>query len=186
MTLSEVFAVTGMPGLYQMTGKRNEGLILKSLETGQSTFVSARTHAFTALDGITIYNSGDGAELRQILADMKAKEDSLKVPDLKTADADIKAYVKAIVPDYDEARVYVSDMKKLLKWYHLLNSKGLIEELTTAKAETAADGEEKLADVKHEESKHKKHSAVSDKGAGKASTKPAPGAKKITAPRKAQ
>ena len=186
MTLSEVFAVTGMPGLFQMTGKRSEGLILKSLETGQTTFMSSRTHAFTALDGITIYNSGDGAELRQIFTDMKTKEGSLKVPESKATDADIKTYVKAIIPDYDEARVYVSHMKKLLNWYHLLNNKGLIEELTAAPAETSTEGEDKASEVKHEDVKHKKHSAVADKGAGKASTKPAPGAKKITAPRKAQ
>jgi hypothetical protein len=37
------------------------------------------------------------------------------------ADAsELKAFIKSVLPDYDENRVYVSDIKKLVKWYSVL------------------------------------------------------------------
>jgi len=34
--------------------------------------------------------------------------------------AELKSFLKSILPEYDEARVYVSDIKKLVKWYSIL------------------------------------------------------------------
>jgi hypothetical protein len=31
-----------------------------------------------------------------------------------------------VVPDYDQSRVYPSDIKKILNWYNILQSKGLV------------------------------------------------------------
>ena len=31
-----------------------------------------------------------------------------------------------ILPEYDEDRVYVSDMKKVIQWYNLLHRKGIV------------------------------------------------------------
>jgi hypothetical protein len=35
------------------------------------------------------------------------------------------AYFKEVLPDYDEERVYPSDIKKI-NWYNMLESKGLV------------------------------------------------------------
>ena len=99
--------------------------------------------------------------------------------------------MEAILPNYDKEKVYVSDMKKLAKWYSLLDGKNLLEELLAEKAE--GEGEEgaeegkKTKTIKEDKPKKESKPKVSkaDK-ATKASSKPAPGAKKITAPRKAQ
>jgi hypothetical protein len=31
-----------------------------------------------------------------------------------------------VLPDYDEERVYPSDIKKIVNWYNMLESKGLV------------------------------------------------------------
>ncbi|HRN95387.1 MAG TPA: hypothetical protein PL084_11750, partial [Chitinophagales bacterium] len=99
--------------------------------------------------------------------------------------------VEKVIPDYDKEKVYVSDMKKLLKWYDILNGQKLVEELI--KEEGTIEAIEKIAEAKAEEKQAKKTAAKPKKEAKpkvekttKASTKPAPGAKKVTAPRKAQ
>jgi hypothetical protein len=190
MELSEIAAITGMPGLYKITARRNDGLIVNSLVDGKSQFVPARTHLFTTLDSITMYTTDEPVELRTVLASIKEKEKSNPVPDGKD-DAKTKAWMEAILPNYDKEKVYVSDMKKLAKWYSLLDGKNLLEELLAEKAE--GEGEEGAEEGKKtkaiKEDKPKKESkpkvSKADK-ATKASSKPAPGAKKITAPRKAQ
>ena len=34
---------------------------------------------------------------------------------------ELKAFMKAVVSDFDEDRVYVSDIKKLIKWYGVIS-----------------------------------------------------------------
>lgn len=187
MTLAEIVAITGLPGLYKVVGKRNDGLVVTSLVDDKTTFVSGRKHLFTTLDNVTMYTTGDGVTLKTVLAEMKKQE--ANNPPVAKDDAAVKAYVEKVIPDYDKEKVYVSDMKKLLKWYEILNSRKLVEELIKEEVAETTEKEE----AKTEEKQAKKAAAKPKKEAKpkvekttKASTKPAPGAKKVTAPRKAQ
>ncbi|MNG05409.1 hypothetical protein D3C84_885990 [compost metagenome] len=49
------------------------------------------------------------------------------------------AYFKEILPEYDEERVYPSDIKKVLNWYNTLEAKGLVTDLAPAPVETAEE-----------------------------------------------
>lgn len=188
MTLAEIVAITGLPGLYKVVGKRNDGLVVTSLVDNKTTFVSGRTHLFTTLDNVTIYTTGDGISLKAVLTEMKKQE--TENPPVAKDDAAVKAYVEKVIPDYDKEKVYVSDMKKLLKWYDILNGKKLVEELIKDE-EVAAIAEKEEAKTEEKQAKKavakpKKDAKPKVEKATKASTKPAPGAKKVTAPRKAQ
>ncbi|MCW5907788.1 MAG: DUF5606 domain-containing protein [Chitinophagales bacterium] len=193
MELGEIAAITGMPGLYKITARRNDGLIVTSLIDGKTQFVSGRTHMFTTLDSITMYTTDEPAELKTVLASIKEKEKNSPVPDGKD-DAAIKAWMETVLPTYDKEKVYVSDMKKLAKWYSLLNSKNLIEELLADKPEekeaeeVTEDTAKKVKTAKDDKPKKESKPKVTkaDKASSKANTKPAPAAKKVTAPRKAQ
>lgn len=195
MELGEIAAITGMPGLYKITARRNDGLIVTSLVDGKTQFVSGRTHLFTTLDSITMYTTGDPVELKSVLASIKEKEKDMPVPDGKN-DAAIKAWMETVLPTYDKEKVYVSDMKKLAKWYNLLNSKNLIEELLADRSTeqikeeetTTEDAAPKTKAAKDDKPKKESKPKITkaDKTSSKASTKPAPAAKKVTAPRKAQ
>lgn len=187
MELSEIVSITGMPGLYKASGKRSDGLIATSLTDGVTKFVSGRQHLFSTLDNITVYTQEDTRELRLILAEIKKQEKKNPVPDTKD-DAKVKAFFEIIVPDYDREKVYVSDMKKLIKWYQILDAKGLIEELTSEKKAEEGATEEKAEKVEVKEAKPKKESKPkADKSVTKAKpmAKPSGAVKKITTPRKA-
>lgn len=194
MELSDIVSITGMPGLFKISARRNDGLIVQSLADQKSQFVSGRNKMFTTLDSITLYTNGEPASLKDVLASIKNNEAKTAVPDGKD-DAKVKAWMEVVLPDYDREKVYVSDMKKLAKWYSLLNGNNLIEELTAEKAASeneAAEGEEgedkkakaKKDDKPKKEAKPKTTGKV-DKASSKGSTKPAPAAKKVTTPRKA-
>jgi len=194
MTLAEIVAITGLPGLYKVSGKRNDGLVVTSLVDDKTTFVSGRKHLFTTLDNVTMYTTGDGITLKAVLTEMK-KQEAGNPPAAKD-DAAIKAYIEKIIPDYDKEKVYVSDMKKLLKWYEILNAKNLVEELIKEEAETvAATTEEATAEEKPAKKSAAKDAVAKPKKEAKpkvekttkaVAPKPAPAAKKVSAPRKAQ
>ena len=192
MTLAELVAITGMPGLFKVTGKRNDGLIVTSLTDNKTTFVSGRTHMFSTLDNITMFTTGDGVTLKEVLASIKKHEAENPTSSVKD-DASLKAFVAKVIPDYDREKVYVSDMKKLVKWYDLLNGKNLIEELIAdeeaAKTEDTATEEapakkESKKEGKVDSAKPKKDTKPKVEGKVKAAPKAAP-VKKITTPRKA-
>src|ERR1043165_9607307 len=170
MDLSEVVAIPGMPGLFKISARRNDGLIVTSLLDDKTQFVSGRNNLFSTLDNITIYTTEDPITLKEVLASIK--KSGTAVPDAKD-DAGLKKWMETVLPTYDKEKVHTSDMKKLAKWYGILDGKGSIEELTAEKAaEESAETEEKK-EVKH----------TKDAGA-KATSKPAP-VRKITTPRKA-
>src|SRR5947207_2697050 len=125
MDLSEIVAIPGMPGLFKIAGRRNDGLIVTSLLDDKSQFVSGRNNLFTTLDNITIYTTEDTIALKEVLANIK--KDGTAVPDAKN-DAALKTWMEKVLPAYDKEKVHVSDMKKLAKWYSILESKNLIEE----------------------------------------------------------
>ncbi len=178
MDLSEIVAIPGMPGLFKISGRRNDGLIVTSLVDDKTQFVSGRNNLFTTLDNITIYTNEDTVALKEVLASIKKSKAAL--PDAKK-DADLKAWMGKILPEYDKEKVHVSDMKKLAKWYSILNDKNLIEELTAEKAEGEGETEAKkdLPPVKES-----KHIATKADQTSKSTSKPAP-VRKITTPRKA-
>ena len=179
MDLSEIVAIPGMPGLFKIAGRRNDGLIVTSLADDKTQFVSGRTNLFTTLDNITIYTNEDPIVLKEVLASIK--KTGAAAPDGKD-DKALKTWMGKVLPAYDKEKVHVSDMKKLAKWYNILDGKNLIEELTAEKtAEEAAENTEAKKDLPKKESKH--IATKADQGSN-ATSKPAP-VRKITTPRKA-
>ncbi|MFM7018282.1 MAG: hypothetical protein ACKOWY_05715, partial [Flavobacterium sp.] len=85
----------------------------------------------------------------------------------KEDNAKLLEYFKQIVPDYDEDRVYPSDIKKVLNWYNMLQAKGLVskEEPKIENAESVKEQVVKeVAKAKEEktEAKAKKKPAKKD------------------------
>lgn len=192
MQLAEIVAITGLPGIYQVKGKRSDGLIVTSLTDGKTQFVSGRVHMFSTLDNITMYTTDEPRSLKDILAEIKKQETENPPVDANAKEDVIKAYIEKIIPDYDKTRVHFSDMKKLIRWYKILNDKGLIEELV-AEPETPVAVAEETQETTGEEvkktakkaAKPKAEKAVVAKPTKVAAPKTSGAAKKITTPRKA-
>jgi hypothetical protein len=127
MEYREIVAVTGLSGLYQLMATKSDGAIVKNLADKTTKFISARLHNVTPLESIEVYTTSDNVRLHNVFEKMKDTAATTPIIDHKKADNNaIKAYFKSIFPDFDEERVYVSDMKKMLKWYEILNANNLL------------------------------------------------------------
>jgi hypothetical protein len=127
MEYREIVAVTGLSGLYQLLTTKSDGAIVRNVADKSTRFISARQHNVTPLESIEVYTTGENVRLQHVFQMMTEHEATITPIDAKTADnVAIKSYFKSIFPEFDEERVYVSDMKKMLKWYELLKSNDLL------------------------------------------------------------
>lgn len=136
MEYKEIVAVTGLGGLFQLLSTKTDGAILRSLEDQSTKFVSARLHNFTPLESIEVFTTGENTTLSEVFKAMKAASGSLTLPDAKADGAGLRAYFSKACPDLDLERVYASDMKKMIRWYQLLDRHDL---LTFEQAAAAAE-----------------------------------------------
>lgn len=135
MQYKEIVAVTGLSGLYQLLTTKSDGAIVRSVADKSTKFISARQHNVTPLESIEVYTTSENVRLQEVFRKMQENETSVPLADPKSNDNNvIKTYFKSIFPEFDDERVYVSDMKKMLKWYELLKANDLLhfEEETPA------------------------------------------------------
>ncbi|MEY2586698.1 MAG: hypothetical protein RL634_2066 [Bacteroidota bacterium] len=133
MEYNKLISITGFSGLFELLSSKNDGAVVKSLEDQSTKFVSSRLHQFSHLESIEIYTTDENVNLVDIFHAMKnaAKE----LPSEKD-DKAIKAYFKEVYPTMDFERVYTSDMKKMVKWYHVINKHGIEVKLTNSENES--------------------------------------------------
>lgn len=157
MEYKELVAITGIGGLFQLITTKSDGAIVRNITDKTTKFISARMHNVTPLESIEIYTTGDNVRLHDVFQKMKENEATTPPVDTKKADNEaVKKYFDAVFPDFDDERVYVSDMKKMLKWYELLKTNDLLHfekaeepEAETVEVEAVAEPEEpKEAPVK--------------------------------------
>lgn len=138
MEYKEIIAVTGKSGLYKMVSPRQDGLVATKIGETKKSFLSARKHNFTPLENIGIYLiSGETIELSSVFNAISAQGNNYPAPN--DSPDDLRAFFDVIVPDYDEDRVKLSDMKKILQWFSILKEHQLVDLIPTA---TNTDEEE--------------------------------------------
>ena len=136
--MKEILAISGKPGLYRMVSQAKQSIIVESLIDGK------RVPAFSfnkviSLEDIAIYTETEDIPLTDVLKSIRAKEDGAKTLSTKSSGNELKAYFEEILPDYDKDRVYVSDIKKVLNWYNLLQEKSLLDLLDVVEEEAETE-----------------------------------------------
>jgi hypothetical protein len=118
MEYSKLMSVSGLPGLFEMIGSKNDGAIARSLVDDQTRFISSRQHQFSHLESIEVYTTHENVNLAEVFIAMKNSSEAL--PNEKD-DKAVKAYFQKTFPKIDFDRVYASDLRKMVKWYALLD-----------------------------------------------------------------
>jgi Tfp pilus assembly protein PilN len=185
MEYRQIVAVTGLSGLYQLMSTKNDGAIVRSLIDKSVKFVSARIHHITPLESIEIYTTSENVRLHEVLE--KIKENDAAVADLnkKKDDKAAKAYFKTVLPDFDESRVYTSDIRKVLKWYELLKANDLLNFDYLKEMEAEATGEAPAATAEEAQEAEKPKKKAAAKKAAPAEGEEEKPAKKAAAKKKA-
>lgn len=140
MNMKEILAISGKPGLYKMVSQAKQSIIVESLIDGK------RVPAFTynkviSLEDIAIYTETEDIPLSVVLTSIRDKEDGGQTISTKSSGQELKAYFEEILPMFDRDRVYVSDIKKVLNWYNLLQEKDLLSILDKKEEESEIPSE---------------------------------------------
>ncbi len=132
--LKEILSISGKPGLYKLVSNSNNSLIVESL-IDNKRFPTYTSSKVIALEDIAIYTHSEDVPLKDVFKAIYSKENGGKAISHKESANKIKEYMKDILPEFDEERVYVSDMKKLFQWYNILQNENLLnfEEESTEK-----------------------------------------------------
>lgn len=138
MEYSKLISVTGLGGLFELVGSKNDGAIVKNLEDKTVKFVSNRIHNFSHLESIEVFTTGHNVNLVEVFKAMDASTETL--PSEKDAKA-VKGYFEKVFSTMDFERVYNSDMKKMIKWFAMLKANNVVIELPAANDEADAVAE---------------------------------------------
>ena len=122
MTIADIATVSGKGGLYKVLAPTKSGVILESLDDAKTKMVATTNHRLSLLHEISIYTTTKegNVPLEDVLK--KVQKDFGDDPgvDANSDSDELRAFMKSILPDYDEDRVYTSDIKKLVRWYGLI------------------------------------------------------------------
>jgi len=125
MNLEKILAIAGKPGLFELKIQTRSGFLAESLLDGKKITVGLRSNV-SLLTEISMYTYSEEKPLVEIMRAIAVKENEGPTISNKEDNAKLVAYFKEVLPDYDEDRVYVSDIKKVLNWYNLLQAKGMV------------------------------------------------------------
>ncbi len=121
MKLKEVAVISGKPGLYQILKPTRNGVIIEAIGGGRSKIMADASHRISILKEISIYTTTEegSVPLQDVFHKIYDKYE-LKL-DIKTSDNKaLKGLLNDVLPEWDEDRVYTSDIKKLVMWYGIL------------------------------------------------------------------
>lgn len=142
MSLDKILSISGKPGLYEIVTQTRTGAVVQSLIDKKRITVGAHSN-ISILSEIAIYTLTEEVPLREVLNKIKEKENggptSISHKDGKLA---LEEYFFDVLPDYDEDRVYASDIKKVIQWYNLLQKNNLLDALEAEEDTNTSDEEE--------------------------------------------
>tara|TARA_R110002073_G_scaffold8207_6_gene45872 strand:+ start:703 stop:1122 length:420 start_codon:yes stop_codon:yes gene_type:complete len=124
MDFSKIIAIGGKPGLFQAISQTKTGFIVESL-TDKKRFPIPSTNNVSLLENIAIYTYEEEIPLLTVFKSMYEKQEGKEALSHKESGNKLTAYFSEVLPDYDEERVYTSNIKKVIQWYNSLVSAGL-------------------------------------------------------------
>jgi hypothetical protein len=155
--VKDLMSIAGKGGLYRFLAQARNGVVVESL-TDRKRAVAPPTARVSALEDISIFAKEEDIPLADVLMKIHEKEQGGAAISSKAGNEELKSYFKIVLPEYDEDRVYVSDIKKVIAWYNLLQELGMLE---VVDKETEEEGD--AADDRKED----KRELPSDKASGK-------------------
>ena len=136
MELSRIISIAGKPGLSKIVSQSRTGIIVESLVDGKR-FPVMGTERISALEDISIYTYEEDVLLSEVFQKMSSHFKRGKATSHKESANKLKESFKEVLPNFDEDRVYNSDIKKVFQWYNLLLDKGLLETKVSEENEKA-------------------------------------------------
>lgn len=140
-----ILSIAGKPGLYRLVSQGRNMLIVESIDAAHRRFPVGARDRVTSLNDVSMYTDSEDKPLMEIFDAICRKEEGkpTAISHKSATDAELAAFMAAVVPDYDRDRVYMTDIKKLIQWYNILVNNGYTdfaaEEAAGEEAEAVAE-----------------------------------------------
>ena len=127
MSLDKILSIGGQPGLHKLVTQTRTGFVAESLLDKKRITVGMRSNV-SILSEIAIYTLEEELPLREVFLKIQVKEKGGKTSvGHKEEKIKLEEYFFEVLPDYDEDRVYASDIKKVIQWYNILHENGITD-----------------------------------------------------------
>lgn len=127
MKLDKIIAIGGKPGLFKLLTQTKSGFVAESLTDGKRLTVNLRNQV-SVLSEISVFTLEEEKPLPEVFELLLQKENGSTSSISHKADKlALEEYFFEILPNYDEDRVYPSDIKKIIRWYNILVEHKLLE-----------------------------------------------------------
>ena len=125
MDLSKILSISGKSGIFKLVSQGKNNFIVESFED-QKRFPAFQSDGVSTLDNISIYTHDDMLELKKVFQSVYIKQNKHPLEYKTWSDTQMRDFFKEVIPNYDEERVFVSNIKKIYQWYNILLNNDLI------------------------------------------------------------
>jgi len=154
MNIKGIIAISGRPGLFKVVAQSKNSVIVESM-IDKKRFPAYASEKISTLDDISIFTYDDDAKLTDVFKTIFDKYEGGECISHKSDAKELSKTLVEILPNYDQDRVYASDVKKIFQWYNLLHNAGLMTKEEEV-VEEIADAEKPVIEVKAKKEEAKK------------------------------
>ena len=172
MILKDYLAISGQHGLFKFIAQGRNAMIVEHLETRKRTTAFGSSKVIS-LEDISIFTTGEEIPLSKVFDRIYDRENGGPAPDEKSDIKVLRTYFEEILPEYDRERVYESDIRKVFRWYNILQKLNLLVKEEPEKTEEKEEVKEEVVEGKMEskDSSEKTSSTKKLKSAAKSTEK---------------
>jgi hypothetical protein len=153
MDLSKILSISGKGGLFKVVSQAKSAVIVESLLDGKR-FPAFGHEKISSLEEISVFTTGEDKPLKDIFKAIFEKLEGKPAIDAKSDNKALRQFFLEMIPDFDQERVYTSDIKKMVAWYNLLLQHNLIDlnepEEEKKEGDAAAESKDEPAEEKKE------------------------------------
>jgi len=126
MDLSKILSISGKSGLFKVLSQGKNSVIVESL-SDRKRFPVFGHEKMSTLEEISVFTTGEDLPLKDVFRSFHEKLEGKTAIDPKAENSALKKFFLEMAPDFDQDRVYVSDIRKIVSWYNSLLENGLID-----------------------------------------------------------
>lgn len=154
MNLKKIITIAGQPDLFELINNTHKGIIVESIITKkrQQAFASQRVNS---LEDIAVYTEEGEVQLAEVFVKMYKHLEGGQAPNPKKQSNEIKQFFEDFFPEYDRERVKFSAMKKIVKWYNVLNEHGFVDDKIEKDEDESQESNEETTDVENNDNTEK-------------------------------
>jgi len=140
MDLSKILSISGKPGLFKVVSQAKNAVIVESL-IDKRRFPAFGHEKISSLEEISVFTTGEDMPLKDVFKAIHGKLEGKQAIDPKSDNDTLKKFFLEMVPGFDQEKVYLSDIRKMMGWYNLLNELKMLDfsEPEEKKEEPSAD-----------------------------------------------